>query len=158
LQSVKSADRLPPQQSDSLVRLSLENNSNSLLRPFVAFVLVALAACGDAPTEPGIDCSALSFGAPLTHTVTSAAALRPALEDARDRILPTLSAPPAIDVNLAALETAVTAADRAAACTAFNTTVNAFNAYVASAPSAESPDLEVLRLTLQFARTWITAS
>lgn len=83
--------------------------------------------------------------------------MRPALEDARDRLLPALSAPPAIDVNLAALETAVTAADRGAACAAFNTTVEAFNAYVVAAPSAESPELEVLRLTLQFARTWITA-
>ena len=119
--------------------------------------LAIVGACADAPTEPGIDCSTLAFGAPLSHTVTNAASLRPALEDARDRILPTLSAPPAFDVNLASLESAVAAADRGAACTAFNSTVEAFNAYLASAPSAESPELEVLRLTLQFARTWITA-
>jgi len=141
-----------------VLRFSFAESSTLTLRRFAALLLVALAACADAPTEPGIDCSALTFGAPLTHTVTSAASLRPALEDVRDRILPSLAAPPAIDVNLALLETAVTAADRAAACTAFNTTVNAFNAYVATAPSAESPELEVLRLTLQFARTWITAS
>lgn len=140
------------------MRLSLAENLKSYTRPFAALLIVALAACADSPTEPGIDCDTLSFGAPLTHTVTSAASLRPALEDARDRIVPTLSAPPAIDVNLAALETAVTAADRATACAAFNTTVDAFNAYVGTAPSAESPELEVLRLTLQFARTWITAS
>lgn len=119
---------------------------------------LALASCADGPTEPIIDCSTVALGTPLTHVVTNAAALRPALEDARDRVLPTLSAPPAVDVQLAALEAAVTAADRAAACTAFNATVTAFNTLAAGATPAQQPDVESLRLTLQFARTWITSN
>lgn len=116
-----------------------------------------VAACSDAPTEPQIDCSTVALGAPLAVTITEAASLRPALEDARDRILPALGAPPALDVNIGALETAVARADRVAACQAFNTTVTAFDGFAASAPTAAAADLEVLRLTLQFARTWITA-
>lgn len=118
-------------------------------------LLAGLAACSEAPTEPVIDCTALALGTPLSHTVTSAAALRPALEDARDRVLPTLSAPPVVDVNLAALENAVITANRAAACTAFNATVQSFNALAAAATPEQAPEVEVLRLTLQFARTWI---
>lgn len=115
------------------------------------------ASCSDAPTEPQIDCSTVALGTPLSVTITEAASLRPALEDARDRILPALGAPPALDVNVGALETAVARADRVAACQAFNTTVTAFDGFAASAPAAAAADLEVLRLTLQFARTWITA-
>lgn len=118
-------------------------------------LLAGLAACTEAPTEPQIDCTALALGTPLQHTVTNAAALRPALEDARDRVLPTLAAPPAVDVQLAALESAVAVADRAAACTAFNATVQAFNTLAGGASADKAPEVEVLRLTLQFARTWI---
>ena len=122
----------------------------------LGLVLIAgLAACSEAPTEPVIDCTALALGAPLQHTVTSAAALRPAIEDARDRVLPTLAAPAAVDINFAALEQAVSSADRAAACTAFNASVQSFNNLAASATAEMTPDVEVLRLTLQFARTWI---
>lgn len=123
-----------------------------------ASAAVLFASCADAPTEPGIDCNTVALGAPLTHVVTSAAALRPALEDARDRILPTLGAPPAVDVNLASLESAVASANRVAACEAFNSTVTAFNTLAASASAEQQPEIEVLRLTLQFARTWITSS
>jgi hypothetical protein len=118
-------------------------------------LLAGIAACSEAPTEPEIDCTALALGTPLQHTVSSAAALVPALEDARDRVLPTLAAPPAVDVNLALLESAVTTADRAAACTAFNATVQAFNTLAGAASADKAPEVEVLRLTLQFARTWI---
>lgn len=124
----------------------------------MVFVGWFAASCGDAPTEPGIDCSTVALGAPLSHVVTSAESLRPALEDARDRILPALAAPPALDVHVGQLESAVAVADRAAACRAFNTTVAAFNALVTSSTEEQAPELEVLRLTLQFARTWITSS
>lgn len=123
----------------------------------LALCAALVASCSDAPTAPQIDCSTVALGTPLSVTVTDAASLRPALEDARDRILPALGAPPALDVNVGALETAVARADRVAACQAFNTAVTALDGFAASAPADAAADLEVLRLTLQFARTWITA-
>jgi ABC-type transporter Mla subunit MlaD len=112
-------------------------------------------SCSEAPTEPQIDCTTVALGEPLSHVVTSAAALRPALEDARDRIVPVFAALPAL---VAQLEAAVGAADRVAACSAFNATVDAFNTLVASASDERAPEIETLRLTLQFARTWIVSS
>lgn len=134
--------------------------TSSLRRPLGALLASALlfASCSDSPTEPSIDCATVALGVPLTHVVTSAAAMRPALEDARDRILPSLGAPPAMDVHVGQLETAVGVADRVAACRAFNSTVEAFNAFVESADAEQAPEIETLRLTLQFARTWITTS
>jgi hypothetical protein len=115
-------------------------------------------SCSEAPTEPQIDCTTVALGEPLSHVVTSAAALRPALEDARDRIVPVFAALPALDLQVAQLEAAVGAADRVAACSAFNATVDAFNTLVASASDERAAEIETLRLTLQFARTWIVSS
>lgn len=119
--------------------------------------IVVVASCSDSPTEPIIDCSAVSLGTPLTHVVTNAASLRPALEDARDRILPALGVPPVMDSRVGELETAVAAADRVKACQAFNETIASFNTLVANSSAEQAPEIEVLRLTLQFARTWITS-
>lgn len=127
------------------------------LHVLLAGAIVA-TSCSEAPTEPPIDCATVALGEPLTHVVTSAAALRPALEDARDRIVPVFASLPALDLHVGQLETAVAAADRVAACQAFNSTVEAFNTLAASADEERAPEVETLRLTLQFARTWITSS
>jgi hypothetical protein len=137
--------------------LSTRRRPHGGVRALLLAVAFIAACSGDAPTEPQIDCSTVALGTPLSVTITEAASLRPALEDARDRILPALGAPPALDINVGALETAVARADRVAACQAFNTTVTAFDGFAANAPADAAADLEVLRLTLQFARTWITA-
>lgn len=126
-----------------------------------AVLLAALAvvvSCSESPTEPVIDCTTVPLGVPLTHVVTNAASLRPALEDARDRILPALGVPPVMDTKVGELESAVAIADRVKACQAFNETITAFNELVAEADAEQAPEIEVLRLTLQFARTWITSN
>lgn len=122
-------------------------------------VTFVVASCAEGPTTPVVPCPLVAVGAPISLTVGSAAALRPMLEDVRDRVLPAIaSADLSVDESVASLTSAVASGNRAAACDAFNLAATAFLALEPVALPEEAPDVEVVRLALRFTRNWLAAN
>lgn len=124
-----------------------------------AFAVCFAAACADGPTTPSVPCPLTVVGEPVSLTVSGASALRPILEDVRDRVIPAIaSAEISVDESVASLTTAVASGDRAATCAAFNVAATAFLSLEAVALPEEAPDVEVVRLALRITRHWLSAN
>lgn len=135
--------------------------STALWRPSVTLITIAglMTACSDAPTAPRGVCTLANVGPSLAMTIPNAVALQPVLDDARTRILPTLSVAPAtLPPALLDLRVATIAGDAAESCRAFNAAAAALDAMASSAPDAELPDIDALRLALRLTHIWLSAN
>lgn len=121
--------------------------------------LAFTAACADGPTAPvGPTCEFVSVGTLLTAPAPSASVLLPLIDDARARVIPSLStATPAISSALLELQGELASGGAVSACDAYNIAATAFTQIEASAPVDDAPDLDALRLVLQIVRLRIAA-
>lgn len=123
-------------------------------------ILATALACADGPTAPAAPtCQSVSVGASLSASAPSALVLLPMLDDARTRVIPSLStATPAISSAVLELQGELASGGAVTACDAYNIAATAFNAIAATAPPEDTPDLEALRLALQIARLRVSAN
>lgn len=121
--------------------------------------MIALAAsCSDAPTSVK-PCELVALGPTLSYVVQDPEALRPALEDAWLRIVPTLSTPvPEFATGIQNLSERLASSSKEARCTAFNIVADRFERTVAAAPAADAPDLESIRLVLRLTHAYLAAN
>jgi len=132
-----------------------------LKRVFVSVAVVAVlgvAACDEVPTitEP---CELRSLGPTLSFVVPSASALQPALVDAQQRLLPSLSVPQsalAVDISRFSIELA--GADNETLCRAYNAVAERFELVAPSLPESDGPDIEGIRLALRLSHAYLASN
>lgn len=121
-------------------------------------LLLLGTACRDAPTSVK-PCELVALGPTLTYVVQDPEALRPALEDAWLRIVPTLSAPvPEFATGIQNLSERLASSTKESRCTAFNIVADRFERTVAASPAADGPDLETIRLVLRLTHAYLAAN
>lgn len=135
-----------------------------MTRPTSRHSLIAIAAllfaasCKDAPTSVK-PCELAALGPTLTYVVQDPAALIPALEDARVRLLPALTTPsPEFAQSMETLGERLIASTKESRCTAFNIVAERFQQIAASAPASEGPDIESVRLVLRLTHAYLAAN
>jgi hypothetical protein len=134
-------------------------SATTVARGVLVACLSFTIGCAEGPTAPvGPSCEFVSVGVVLTSPAPSASVLLPLIDDARTRIIPSLStATPVISSALLELQGELASGGAVSACDAYNIAATAFTQIEASAPVDDTPDLDALRLVLQIVRLRIAA-
>lgn len=126
--------------------------------PAALALALLVGACDDGPTSTA-PCELVSLGPTLSFVVPSASALQPALVDAQQRLLPALSVPvPNIANTITDFSTELAAADARSRCLAYNRVAEEFQRLTASAPVADGPNIEGIRLAIRLSHAYLEAN
>ncbi len=132
-----------------------------LKRVFVSAAVVAVlgvAACDEVPTVPEA-CELYSLGPTLSFVVPSASALQPALVDAQQRLLPSLSVPQsALAAEISTFSIELAGADEQTLCRAYNAVAERFDLIAPTLPVADGPDVEGIRLALRLSHAYLASN
>jgi hypothetical protein len=113
-------------------------------------------SCAEQPTSVAGCVPSSAFGPRLNVGAVSAGSVVPSLVDARDRLVPALAAAhPDLSSNVASITAMTVAADRDAACRAFNALGERWPSLVVAVPTEQTPDLEALRLALRLTHAYL---
>ncbi len=131
--------------------------SSSRRFALLAIPLVVLG-CADSPTALR-PCVLTPLDPQLAITISDPAVLQPMLQDAVTRIVPSLTAVPTnLPQSFSSLNTELAGADANSTCRAFNLAAELLASAISTAPAADRPDLDALRLSLRLVHAWLAAS
>ena len=125
----------------------------------LALLVVPFVVLGCADSTLGVQpCELSPLDPRLAITISNPAVLQPMLLDAVTRLVPAVGgAPSGLAPAFVALRTELATTDRNNACRAFNLATEVFASTIATAPAANMPDLEALRLSLRLVHAWLAA-
>ena len=123
----------------------------------LALLVIPLVVLGCADSTLGVQpCELSPLDPRLAITISNPAVLQPVLLDAVTRLIPAVGvAPSSLAPAFAALNTELGTTDRNNACRAFNHATELLASTIATAPAANMPDLEALRLSLRLVHAWL---
>jgi len=138
--------------------MRMQQISGPIKRATWLALVIAVGSCADSPTGSLACEPSATLGVAFTQRPASAAALEPALQDARSRLLPALTNVPTEFIgSVDALAARLAVGNRDGACQAFNAVAAGWLGVSSGIAFDETPDLEALRLSLRLAQSFLAS-